>query len=211
MSAPATNSRATPGKILAIVDSGGANLASVKFALERLGVAGELTTDPAIIRGAGRVLLPGVGSAAEGMKRLEQRGLAECVRGLTQPVLGICLGLQLLFEESEEGPTRTLGILPGRVARLPDRPGITVPHMGWNTLQARRPSPLLEGLGPEARFYFVHSFAAPVGDFTIATCEHGTMFSAVVQRGNFHGVQFHPERSGAAGARLLKNFLEMPA
>jgi glutamine amidotransferase len=195
--------------MLAIVDSGGANLASVKFALERFGVAGELTTDPAVSRGAERVLLPGVGSAAEGMKRLRQRGLADCVRGLKQPVLGICLGMQLLFDESEEGPTRTLGVLPGRVALLPDRPGITVPHMGWNTLQARRPSPLLDGIGADARFYFVHSFAAPVGDFTVAACEHGTTFSAVVQRGNFHGVQFHPERSGAGGARLLRNFLEM--
>ncbi len=197
--------------MLAIVDSGGANIASVKFALGRLGVAGELTTDPAVIRGAERVLLPGVGSAAEGMKRLQQRGLADCVRGLKQPVLGICLGLQLLFDESEEGPTKTLGLLPGRVALLPGRPGITVPHMGWNTLQVRRLSPLLDGIGADARFYFVHSFAAPAGDFTVAACEHGAAFSAVVQRGNFHGVQFHPERSGAAGARLLKNFLEMPA
>ncbi len=195
--------------MLAIVDSGGANIASVKFALDRLGVTGELTTDSAVIRGASRVLLPGVGSAAEGMKRLQQRELAGCVRGLAQPVLGICLGMQLLFEESEEGPTKTLGVLPGRVALLPDRPGITVPHMGWNTLQIRHASPLLEGIGAEARFYFVHSFAAPVADSTIATCDHGTPFAAVVQRGNFWGVQFHPERSGAAGARLLKNFLEM--
>jgi glutamine amidotransferase len=197
--------------MLAIVDSGGANIASVKFALERLGVAGELTTDPAVIRAADRVILPGVGSAAEGMKRLLQRGLADCVRGLTQPVLGICLGMQLLFDESEEGPTKTLGLLPGRVALLPDRPGLTVPHMGWNTLRPDRDSPLLAGFEADTRFYFVHSFAAPANEFTLGSCEHGTRFAAAVQRGNFYGVQFHPERSGAAGARLLRNFLEMPA
>ncbi|HYC71107.1 MAG TPA: imidazole glycerol phosphate synthase subunit HisH [Opitutaceae bacterium] len=196
--------------MLAIVDSGGANIASVKFALERLGVAGELTADPAVIRAAARVILPGVGSAAEGMKRLRERGLVECVRGLGQPVLGICLGMQLLFEASEEGPTPALGVLPGRVALLPAAPGLTVPHMGWNTVAVDRPTPLFEGLAGR-RFYFVHSYAAPPGEHTLASAEHGVRFSAAVRRGNFHGVQFHPERSGAAGARLLKNFLEMPA
>lgn len=195
--------------MLAIVDSGGANIASVKFALERLGVQGELTTDPAVIRSAERVILPGVGSAAEGMKRLHARGLVECVRGLTQPVLGVCLGMQLLFEASEEGPTPALGLLPGRVALLPAGPGLTVPHMGWNCLRIERPSPLLAGL-EEARFYFVHSYAAPAGAHTLATAEHGTRFAAVVQRDNFFGAQFHPERSGAAGARLLRNFLQLP-
>lgn len=197
--------------MLAIVDSGGANIASVRFALERLGVQGELTADPAVIRAAERVILPGVGSAQEGMKRLQAKGLVEVVRGLTQPVLGICLGMQLLFEASEEGDTPSLGIIPGRVALLPESPGITVPHMGWNTLDVRKPAPLLRGFDAATRFYFVHSFAGPVNEFTLASCEHGTAFAAVVQRGNFSGVQFHPERSGAAGAQLLKNFLEMPA
>ena len=197
--------------MLAIVDSGGANIASVRFALERLGVQGELTADPAVIRAAERVILPGVGSAQEGMKRLQAKGLVEVVRGLTQPVLGICLGMQLLFEASEEGDTPSLGIIPGRVALLPESPGITVPHMGWNTLDVRKPAPLLRGFDATTRFYFVHSFAGPVNEFTLASCEHGTAFAAVVQRGNFSGVQFHPERSGAAGAQLLKNFLEMPA
>jgi glutamine amidotransferase len=195
--------------MLAIVDSGGANLASVKFALERLGVQGALTTDPAVIRAAERVILPGVGSAAEGMKRLQQRGLVDCVRGLTQPVLGICLGMQLLFEASEEGPTATLGLLSGRVSRLPDSPGIQVPHMGWNTLLVERASSLLAGFAAGTRFYFVHSFAAPLNEFTLAAAEHGTRFAAVVQRGNFYGVQFHPERSGPAGAQLLRNFLTL--
>lgn len=198
--------------MLAIVDSGGANIASVRFALERLGIASELTADPAVITRAERVILPGVGSAQEGMKRLQAKGLVECVRGLRQPVLGVCLGMQLLFEGSEEGGgTRSLGLLPGRVARLPEAPGITVPHMGWNTVHPLRPTPLLRGIGADARFYFVHSYAAPVTPDTVATATHGTAFAAIVQRGNFSGVQFHPERSGEAGARLLQNFLEMPA
>lgn len=195
--------------MLAIVDSGGANIASVRFALERLRVRSELTADPAVIRSADRVILPGVGSAAEGMKRLRARGLVDCVRGLTQPVLGICLGMQLLFESSAEGPTETLGLIPGRVTRLPDSPGIQVPHMGWNTVQTDQPVALLDGLAPEARYYFVHSYAGPVNEFILASCDHGTPFAAVVQRGNFSGVQFHPERSGAAGARLLQNFLTL--
>lgn len=197
--------------MLALVDSGGANIASVKFALERLGVRSELTTDTAVIAAAERVILPGVGSAAEGMKRLRQRGLVDCVRALTQPVLGICLGMQLLFDDSAEGPTRTLGLLPGRVDLLPASPGIQVPHMGWNTLRVETTSDLLAGFDAETRFYFVHSFAAPVNEFTLASCEHGTRFGAVVRRRNFHGVQFHPERSGSAGARLLRNFLQLPA
>jgi imidazole glycerol-phosphate synthase subunit HisH len=194
--------------MLAIVDSGGANIASVRFALERLGIRSELTADPAVIRAADRVILPGVGSAQEGMKRLQARGLVECVRGLTQPVLGICLGMQLLFESSEEGDTPSLGIIPGRVALLPESPGITVPHMGWNTVLCGTEPGLLDGIAPAARFYFVHSFAGPVNAFTVASCDHGTPFAAIVKRANFSGVQFHPERSGAVGARLLRNFVE---
>lgn len=197
--------------MLAIVDSGGANIASVRFALERLGVRSELTADPAVISAAERVILPGVGSAQEGMKRLQAKSLVDCVRGLKQPVLGICLGMQLLFESSAEGDTPSLGIIPGRVALLPESPGVTVPHMGWNTIEVRKPSPLLKGIDATTRFYFVHSFAGPANDFTLATSSHGTTFAAVVQRDNYWGVQFHPERSCAAGAQLLRNFLEMPA
>ncbi len=194
--------------MLAIVDSGGANIASVRFALERLGVQSELTADPAVIRSAERVILPGVGAANEGMRKLHERGLVECVRNLTQPVLGVCLGMQLLFESSEEGPTETLGLIPGVVALLPGAPGIQVPHMGWNTVLCGRSGGLLDGITTDARFYFVHSYAAPVNAFTLASCDHGTPFAAIVQRANFSGVQFHPERSGVAGARLLKNFVD---
>ncbi len=194
--------------MLAIVDSGGANIASVRFALERLGIASELTADPTVIRSADRVILPGVGSANEGMRKLQERGLVECVRGLTQPVLGVCLGMQLLFESSAEGPTETLGLIPGRVELLPDFPGIQVPHMGWNTILCGRSPGLLDGIEADTRFYFVHSYAGPVNAFTVASCDHGTPFAAMVRRANFFGVQFHPERSGVAGARLLKNFVE---
>jgi glutamine amidotransferase len=195
--------------MLAIVDSGGANIASVRFALERLGVRSELTADPAVIRSAERVILPGVGSAVAGMKRLQARGLVDCVCNLTQPVLGVCLGMQLLFASSEEGPIETLGLIPGCVALLPDSPGIQVPHMGWNTVLTGKTFPLLEGIAKDARFYFVHSYAGPVNAFTLASCNHGTPFAAIVQRGNFSGVQFHPERSGPVGAQLLKNFLTL--
>ncbi len=194
--------------MLAIVDSGGANIASVRFALERLGIHSELTADPAVIRSAERVILPGVGSAAEGMKRLQAKGLVDCVRGLTQPVLGVCLGMQLLFERSEEGDVATLGLIPGRVARLPEAPGVTVPHMGWNTVAAAGDDPLLRGIAADARFYFVHSYAAPLNAATVATAAHGARFAAVVRHRNFAGVQFHPERSGVAGARLRQNFGE---
>ena len=195
--------------MLAIVDSGGANISSVRFALERLGVRSELTADPAVIRAAERVILPGVGAASEGMKRLQAKGLVDCVRGLTQPVLGVCLGMQLLFEESEEdGGVETLGLIPGRVTLLPDSSGITVPHMGWNTILTGKNVALLDGIADDARFYFVHSYAGPVNAFTLASCDHGKPFAAMVQRGNFSGVQFHPERSGAPGARMLQNFVE---
>jgi imidazole glycerol-phosphate synthase subunit HisH len=197
--------------MIAIVDSGGANLASVRFALERLGVRAELTADPAKIRSAERVILPGVGSAAEGMKRLREKNLTGCVRSLAQPVLGICLGMQLLYAGSDEGSVEALGLIPGRVGRLREAPGITVPHMGWNIVTPARDNKLLTGLSSDARFYFVHSYAAPVNDATLASANHGGLFAAVVQYRNFLGVQFHPERSGAAGAQLLKNFLELTA
>src|SRR5258708_4488425 len=142
-----------------LVDAGGSNIGSVCFALQRLGIEASLSADPQRIRDATHVILPGVGAAVPGMRRLHDAGLVDTVRGLTQPVLGVCLGMQLLFERSEEGDTPCLGIIPGQVALLPDSPGITVPHMGWNTLTAGREVGLLDGIEPGARFYFVHSFA----------------------------------------------------
>ncbi len=193
---------------LVMVDAGGSNLGSVRYALQRLGVEARLSADPAVIRSADRVLLPGVGAAGPGMARLRELGLVEVMRSLTQPVLGICLGMQLLFEASEEGDTPCLGLLPGTVRKLAPAPGLRVPHMGWNRLEPRRPSPLLDGIAPGDWAYFVHGYAAPVTDDCVAASTHGAPFAAVVSRGNVHGAQFHPERSAATGARLLANFLE---
>lgn len=193
--------------MLAIVDSGGANIASVKFALERLGVRGELTTDTAVIAAADRVILPGVGSAAEGMKRLQQRGLVDCVRALRQPVLGICLGMQLLYEASEEDDVRCLGVIPGVARRFTPAPDRPVPHMGWNRIQPLAAVDLLAGIAAGSHCYFVHSYALPVTTATIATASYGREFAAVAQERNFLATQFHPERSGRTGAAILANFL----
>jgi glutamine amidotransferase len=192
--------------MIAIVDTGGANLASVLNALERLGAKGEVVSDPARVRAAERAILPGVGAAPEAAARL--RGpLGEAVRGLQVPTLGICLGMQLFFDGSEEGSARGLGILPGTVRLLAPR-GLTVPHMGWNAVErVDGEEPLLEGIADGTYFYFVHSYAAPDGDWVKAACDYGGRVPAVVRKGNFIGVQFHPERSGTAGARVLKNFL----
>jgi imidazole glycerol-phosphate synthase subunit HisH len=194
---------------VAIVASGGANIASLRFALERLETRAEVTADPERIRAASHVILPGVGAAADAMARLHAAGLAQVIRDLSQPVLGICLGMQLLHESSAEGNTRCLGVIPGAAARLSEAPQRPVPHMGWNTLEIDRSSPLLDGIGPRDHVYFVHSYALPIGPATIAGCRYGAAFSACVAWQNFYGAQFHPERSAAAGARVLKNFLAL--
>ncbi len=190
-----------------LVEAGGTNIGSLRYALARLGVEAQLTADAGRIRAASHVILPGVGAAAPGMRRLRETGLVEVLRDLRQPVLGVCLGMQLLFERSQEGDTECLGLLPGTVSRLPERDGLRVPHMGWNRLQSQVRDPLLAGLDDPAFAYFVHSYAAPVGAHTLASADHGGAFSAVVRKGNICGMQFHPERSGAVGARLLQNFL----
>ncbi|WP_208543151.1 imidazole glycerol phosphate synthase subunit HisH [Marilutibacter alkalisoli] len=190
-----------------LIDSGGANIGSVRYAFERLGVDARLSADPETIASADRVILPGVGAATAGMTRLRDLGLIELVRDLQQPLLGICLGMQMLFESSEEGDVECLGLMPGRVRRMPGWPGLRVPHMGWNTLQMQREDPLLAGIGDGSHAYFVHGYAAPVSDDTLATSEHGEPFAAVVRRGRCWGAQFHPERSATVGARLLENFL----
>lgn len=192
-----------------MLDSGGTNLASVQFAFERLGVTATLTRDPDRARRATHVVLPGVGAAGPGMARLRESGLDRLIPTLTQPVLGVCLGMQLLFESSAEGDTACLGILRGRLARFDEARCGRVPHMGWNRLDAVRESPLLAGIGRDAFAYFVHSYAAPVTEATVATCDYGGPFAAIVSERNFHGAQCHPERSAEVGARLLANFLEL--
>ncbi|MBK9657950.1 MAG: imidazole glycerol phosphate synthase subunit HisH [Rhodanobacteraceae bacterium] len=250
-----------------VVDSGVANIGSVVAALERAQAQVSVSRDWEVIRRAPRVLLPGVGAAAAAMRELDRLGLSERLPTLTQPVLGVCLGMQLLFEGSEEGAehrdpgpgTRDpataasrdlppagghqesaaensdtgcacssgsrvpgpgsrlhdavpcLGILPGTVRRLPESPGVRIPHMGWNALLPRRVHPLVEGLSERDYAYFVHSFAVAESELTLMACQHGGTFSAIVARSNFMGAQFHPERSAAVGARLLRNFLTLEA
>jgi glutamine amidotransferase len=199
---------------LAIIDSGGANISSVKHALRRLGADPVFTSDADIIRSADRVILPGVGAAGAAMSRLKELDLIECIRELKQPVLGICLGMQLLFDASEEDqdqgkPIDCLGIIPGTLKKLEPSAGVRVPHMGWNTTTVVNSDPLLTGLPEHPWFYFVHSYCAPFGDSTVASCTHGETFAAIVRQANFSGAQFHPERSARSGSRLLANFLEI--
>jgi glutamine amidotransferase len=192
-----------------IIASGGANTASLQFALERLDAASLVSADAQQIRAATHVILPGVGAAADAMTRLRRQGLDRLIPSLQQPVLGVCLGMQLLFEASDEGHADCLGIIAGRAARFTPVAGRPVPHTGWNTLAVERPSALLEGIQQGAYAYFVHSYALNLSSATIASCSYGDPFSACVQWRNFYGAQFHPERSAKVGARLLQNFLSL--
>ncbi len=194
---------------IVLVDAGGTNIGSVRYALQRLGVDAALTADADAIRRADKVILPGVGAAAPGMARLRELGLVEVMRGLSQPVLGVCLGMQLLCSHSDEGGVDCLGLIPAPVRHFVAAPGRRVPHMGWNELTVTASDPLTEGLDGAAWAYFVHSYAVPVGEWTLATCSYGCDFSAMVRVRNFHGAQFHPERSSDIGARVLKNFLAL--
>lgn len=192
-----------------IIASGGANLASLCFALGRLGCDAPVTEDAAVIRAATHVLLPGVGAARDAMQRLESANLVDVIPQLTQPVLGICLGMQLLFSASDEDDARCLDIIPGRARRFDGGPQLPVPQMGWNELRLSAPSALLDGVADGTYAYFIHSYALPVDAYTCAITEYGTPFSSVVQQDNFFGTQFHPERSAKAGERILANFLAL--
>jgi len=192
-----------------ILDTGCANLSSVKYAVQRLGYEPDVSRDPEIVLRADKLFLPGVGTARAAMEQLEQRDLIELIKACTQPVLGICLGMQLLGSGSDEnGGIKTLGIIDQPVERMQDR-GLPLPHMGWNQVIANADSHLFRGIDENAYFYFVHGYAMPICENTIAQTLYGEPFTTAVAKDNFFGVQFHPERSGAAGARLLKNFLEM--
>lgn len=194
--------------MIVIIDTGCANLSSLKFALERLNVQAFITADSKEIVSADRVFLPGVGSAQYAMHGIEERGLPSIISKLSQPVLGICLGMQLLMDTSEEGSTACLGVIPGHVTKL-DTQGKRLPHMGWNTLTRVADSPLFQGIQAGDYFYYVHSYSVSPSTYTLATCDYGTPFSAAIGRQNFFGVQFHPERSGEKGLQVLKNFLEL--
>lgn len=192
---------------IAIIDSGGANIASLLFALDRLQAKAVLTSDADEIRNAARVLLPGVGAAKDAMTRLTSAGLLDVIRGLKQPVLGICLGMQLLSDGSEEEDVECLGIIPGTVKKLAATTDSPVPNMGWCSTSITAAHPVLEGIEDNSYFYYLHSYALPVSDHTLATAIHTDEFSAIIGHENFVAAQFHPERSSAAGARLLKNFV----
>lgn len=207
-----------------IVDTGCANLSSVKFAIERLGFTVCVTDDLDKIKSAEKVIFPGVGNAKHAMKNIRQKGLEQTLTSLTQPVLGFCLGMQMMTESSTEGKDSStegtqssaeeqqssviecLSLIPTQVSPL-NAAGNRLPHMGWNTLTTVSEHPILKGINVGDYFYFVHSFAAPVSEFTIASCHYGTAFSAAIAKDNFVGCQFHPERSGELGSKIIKNFL----
>lgn len=192
-----------------IFDTGCANLNSVRQAVCRLGYQPVVSHDPDVILAADKLFLPGVGTAQTAMTELTQRNLLPLIKACRQPMLGICLGMQLLAQHSEEGHgVPLLNIIDTGVEKLANH-GLPLPHMGWNRVYPSAANPLFDGIGEGEWFYFVHSYAMPVIPDTLATCHYGEPFTAAVQKDNFFGVQFHPERSGRAGAQLLKNFLEM--
>lgn len=191
-----------------ILDTGCANLASVAYAIKRLGYEPTVSREPDVVLRADKLFLPGVGSAPAAMNMLQERDLITLIKACTQPVLGICLGMQLLAARSEEGNVDTLGIIDAPINRM-ETGALPLPHMGWNRVTPLAGHHLFRGIDDDAYFYFVHSFAMPVCEATIAQSDYGGAFTAAVEQDNFFGVQFHPERSGQAGAQLLKNFLEM--
>ena len=194
---------------IAIVDGGGANIASLVYALERLGANSRLTADPADIAAASHVILPGVGASAAAMDKLERSALVNVLAELAQPVLGICLGMQLLCAGSAEDDVNCIGVFDERAERLDASPASPVPNMGWCEIRVTGESPLLEGIDNGSWFYFIHSYALPVDTYTCAVTEYGIPFSSVVQQDNFFGTQFHPERSARTGQRILANSLAL--
>ncbi|MCP4882078.1 MAG: imidazole glycerol phosphate synthase subunit HisH [Gammaproteobacteria bacterium] len=202
-----------------IVDTGCANLSSVKFAVQRLGYAVTITDNVDLIKQADKVIFPGVGSAKHAMANIKAKNLVGVLQQLTQPVLGFCLGMQLMTESSTEGKScamtaakdstiACLNLIPTKIEPLKAQ-GNRLPHMGWNTLKSVANHPIFNGITEGDYFYFVHSYAAPISEFTIASCEYGSEFSAAIAKDNFIGCQFHPERSSALGSKIIQNFLEM--
>jgi glutamine amidotransferase len=193
--------------MVVIIKYNAGNIFSVDYALRRLGIKAEITADHEKIRQADKVIFPGVGEASTTMQYLQQHGLDHVLRNLQQPVLGICIGMQLMCRRSEEGNTPCMGVFDEDVIRFRPSPGIKVPHMGWNSLQNMHSS-LFDGLPDNPYVYFVHSYYAAAGTHTIATASHPEPFSAALQYKNFYALQFHPEKSGSAGEKILGNFIK---
>lgn len=197
-----------------IIDTGCANLSSVQFALKRLNVECTVSADEKIINNSDKLILPGVGTAVAAMKNLQDRNLPEIITSCKKPILGFCLGMQMLGEYSEESMSdngteiKCLNAVHGAVRQMKVG-NLPLPHMGWNQVFYKEDTPLFKGIKNGAYFYFVHSYAMDITDNTIATCTYGQEFTAVVNKDNFFGTQFHPEKSGAVGAKLIKNFLDM--
>jgi glutamine amidotransferase len=200
---------------IVIIKYNAGNIQSVKYAFERLGVSPIITDDPAEIQSADKVIFPGVGEAKSAMNYLRERGLDTLIKNLKQPVLGICIGQQLLCEHSEEGDTECMGIFPIKVRKFPtgvvqNGENLKIPHMGWNTIDAKKDFPLFKDLGENPFVYYVHSFCADLdSEYTVASTNYATKYSAALHKDNFYAVQFHPEKSGEVGAKILRNFLEL--
>jgi imidazole glycerol-phosphate synthase subunit HisH len=204
---------------LAIIKYNAGNIQSVVTALERLGVQGEVTDDPEKIRTADKVIFHGVGEASSAMKSLRQNGLDKVIKELNQPVLGICVGMQLLCKHSEENDTECLGIIPVNVKKFSNAPlsfgegpgerPVKIPQVGWNTIYALK-SDLFKGINENSYIYNVHSYYAGDSDYTIAKCNYGVEYAAAVKKDNFYGVQFHTEKSAETGDKIIKNFLDLP-
>ena len=194
--------------MIAVIDYDMGNIRSLGNALRRLGAEWILTSDPEIIHNADRVILPGVGNAAEAMENLKKRNLPDVIWKIRRPVLGICVGMQVMCRHSEEGDAECMGIFDAKVKKFPELPGIKVPHMGWSPL-SNMETKLFKGVEKGAYVYFVHSYFAPLCPDTIATSRHPELFSAALKYENFYGTQFHPEKSGDVGEHIIKNFLEL--
>lgn len=194
--------------MIAVIDYDMGNIRSLGNALGRLGAEWILTSDPEIIHNADRVILPGVGNAAEAMENLKKRNLPDVIWKIRRPVLGICVGMQVMCRHSEEGDAECMGIFDAKVKRFPELPRIKVPHMGWSPL-SNMETKLFKGIEKGAYVYFVHSYFAPLCPDTIATSRHPELFSAALKYENFYGTQFHPEKSGDVGEHIIKNFLEL--
>lgn len=196
--------------MIVIINGCGTNIASIQFALERLGKKSLLTNNVTIIKSASHVILPGVNTAKQAMDQLKKLQLIDAIRQLKKPVLGICSGMQILYEFSYENNIDCLGVLKGEIVTLPKLSGLPIPHMGWNQLQINnKSSPLLKNIRDGSYVYYVHSYRAPLNKDTVASTKYGDVFSSIVQNQNFYGVQFHPERSGRVGETILANFLEL--